>query len=65
MDPAMIYYVMPVITILGAGFSAFLGVKIALAEMRGDLKRHEDQLKSHGSRLDRLEKPFFMQEGGG
>lgn len=56
----------PAITIFGSGFMAYLGVKVAIAELKGEIKRHEDRFKSveseltsHGERLNRLERPHF------
>lgn len=48
--------------ILGAGLSSYVGVRVAMAEMRGDLKRHEGSITDLKSRVDRLEKPYFNEE---
>lgn len=54
------------ITIVGAGIAAYVGVRIAIAEIRGDIKRHDDALEKHDERFERFEKrvgrleqPFF------
>lgn len=55
----LIPFATPIVTILGAGLSAFLGVRVALAEVRTKIEAHEDKLKEHNSRLNRLEEPYF------
>jgi hypothetical protein len=47
--------------ILGSGFSAYLGVRIALTELRGDLKRLEGDLDALEHRTARLEAPYFKR----
>lgn len=55
----LIPFATPIVTILGAGLSAFMGVRIALTEMRVKLQAHDDKLKEHSDRLNRLEEPYF------
>ena len=45
--------------ILGAGLSSYVGVKVALAELRGEVKRLNKEIMDLESRADRLEKPYF------
>jgi hypothetical protein len=45
--------------VVGAGISAYLGVRVALAELRGEIKRLDLGLQDLVSRTERLEAPFF------
>lgn len=45
--------------IFGSGVSAYVGVRVALAEVKGEIKRHQEALEDHSERLLRLERPFF------
>jgi len=45
--------------ILGAGLSSYVGVRVALAELRGEVKRLNKEIMDLESRADRLEKPYF------
>lgn len=47
------------ITIIGAGFSAYVGVKIALAEIRQNINSINKDLLEHDGRIKRLETPYF------
>jgi len=49
--------------ILGAGLSSYLGVKIAVAELRKDIQRIDHITEGHGDRLERLERPYFNRTG--
>lgn len=62
-----------VVTIFGSGVAAYVGVRVALAEMRKDIEylykgdvdiinRVDREGKEIRIRLDRLEKPFFRGE---
>lgn len=42
--------------VLGAGVSAYVGVRVALAEVKGDLRRHEDKFEAVEERIGRLER---------
>ena len=58
-------FVTVVIAILGAGFAAYVGVRVGLAEDRtriNVLDKRADQLED---RIDRLERPYFDRIGGG
>lgn len=48
--------------VLASGLSAYVGVKVALAEIRGDVARHDRDLRKHDERIDRLEAPYFDKE---
>lgn len=48
--------------IVGAGISSYVGVRVAMAEMRGDLKRHEGAITDLKDRVHRLERPYFKQD---
>lgn len=47
------------VTIIGAGFTSYVGVKVALAEMRENIKSINKDLTEIDSRVKRLESPFF------
>jgi len=47
--------------ILGAGFSSYMGVKVALAEVRGDIKRLDKDMRDLEARATRLERPYFKE----
>lgn len=49
------------ITVIGAGISSYLGVRIALAELRKDVASLKETDIEHGKRLERLEAPFFSK----
>ena len=36
-------YIQIMVTIIGAGLTSYMGVRVALAEIRGDIKRHEER----------------------
>ena len=45
--------------ILGAGVSSYVGVRVALAEIRGELKRLDKDVTDLETAVSRLEKPYF------
>lgn len=49
--------------ILGSGFSAYMGVRIALAEVRSDIRHLQSATKSLDTRVERLEAPYFERRG--
>ena len=51
--------VTPLITILGAGISSYVGVRVAIAEMRVRLDTFEDNQKDLKSRIERMEAGYF------
>jgi hypothetical protein len=46
-------------TVICSGISVYVGVKVALAEIRRDIVAQQDRLEEHGRRLDRLEAGYF------
>ena len=54
-----IQLIIAVLTMVGSGFTCYLGVRLAIAAIRGDVKRHEEQIGEISDRLLRLERPFF------
>ena len=44
-----------VVTIMASGFGAFMGVKIAITRLEGDLKLHAERLSATESHLSKLE----------
>jgi hypothetical protein len=62
MTPTEIQLLVSLLTITGSGISVYVGVKVAIAEIRGDITRHEMQINSLQSRVDRLEKPYFKED---
>lgn len=52
--PDLTVLVMPTVTVTGSGLAAYVGVKVALAEIKIKLENHE-------KRLDRLEDKYFRE----
>ena len=50
------------IIIGGSGFAAYIGVRVAIAEIKGDIKRLDQTDRQHDLRIARLEKPYFSPE---
>jgi len=50
---------------IGAGFSAYVGVRVGLAEVRGDIKRLDKNVDDLDGRTRRLEAPYFGSRGPG
>ena len=48
-----------VLTIMGAGVSVYVGVKVALAEIRSDIDHQAERIASTEQRLTRLEEGYF------
>lgn len=46
--------------IMGAGVSAFVGVKVALAQVQRDVRNLEKSQEKAEKRLDRLEQRYFQ-----
>lgn len=44
---------------MGSGFSAYVGVRVALAEVKGDVRRLQEDVAHVEERVERLEKPYF------
>lgn len=53
-------FVIPILTIIGSGLSAYIGVRVALAEIRKDIGFIQKSVDDHNERLRWLER-----EGGG
>jgi hypothetical protein len=51
-------------SMIGAGFSAYVGVRVGLAEVRGDIKRLDKDVEDLDGRTRRLEEPYFKMRGG-
>jgi hypothetical protein len=51
----------PLITVLGAGLASYVGVKVALAEMRIKIEALEDTQSDLKSRVVRLESGYFQK----
>jgi len=49
--------------IMGAGISAFIGVKVALAQVQRDVRNLEKSQEKAERRLDRLEQRYFFPRG--
>jgi len=68
MSSTELQLIIAIVTVLGSGVSVYVGVKVALAEMRGDLKRHDELFELQGQKIDeatsrivRLENQFFAK----
>lgn len=48
-----------VITIFGAGIAAYVGVKVAIAQIQTKQENMTEDIKDIGRRLDRLEEKHF------
>lgn len=59
MTPTAIQLGLSVLTIIGAGVAVYVGVKVALAELRRDLSAQKDRITAVDSRVTRLENPYF------
>lgn len=47
------------VSIVGAGISAYAGVRVALAEMKRDIANLREADKGIVERVERLERPYF------
>jgi hypothetical protein len=54
-------FVTTVITIIGSGFSAWVGVRVALAHIEGRLNEHDRDIASLDKKIERLEDPYFRK----
>lgn len=59
MTPAQLQLIIGVFTILGAAVTGYVGIKVALAEVRKDIKNLNEACDKLEKRLDRLENPYF------
>jgi hypothetical protein len=60
-NPAQVQVLISVLTIAGSGLSVYVGVRVAIAEMRRDIRSHDKQLDEVRERIERLEKPYFFR----
>lgn len=56
---AELQVIVGMLVVLGSGLASWIGVKVALAEMRQRQDNHDDQLEKIERRLDRLESKYF------
>jgi hypothetical protein len=49
------------VSIVGAGLSAYIGVRVALAEMKRDIANLKDADRGIVERVERLEQPYFQR----
>ncbi len=54
-----IQLVISVITVIGSGISVYVGVRVAIAEIKGDIRRLDEAREDVSRRLDRLEGAHF------
>ncbi len=47
------------LTVVGAGFMAYIGVRVALAKISADVVNLKERQGEHGSRITRLEEKYF------
>jgi hypothetical protein len=59
--PTELQLLISVLTIAGSGLSVYVGVRVAIAEMRRDIRNHERLLDDHKERIERLESPYFVR----
>ena len=52
--------IIAVLTMIGSGVMCYIGVRVALAEIRGDVKRHDEQISDMSDRIVRLENEYFV-----
>jgi hypothetical protein len=46
-------------TVICSGISVYVGVKVALAEIRRDISFQQKQIDEYGERINRLEAGYF------
>lgn len=51
----VIQLVIAVVTVVGSTFGAYLGVRVAIIRIEGDVKRQEERIVGNETRLDRME----------
>ena len=66
MNTTEVQLLIAIITVLGSGVSVYVGVRVALAEIRGDIKRLDAMIETiqaenteSKSRIIRLENEYF------
>ena len=48
------------LTVLGAGFSVYVGVRVALSELRKDISTLTRDIVTLDARIKRIEDPYFQ-----
>lgn len=61
MTPAQLQLLIGVFTMIGAAITGYVGIKVALAEVRKDIKNLNQACEKLEKRLDRLENPYFNE----
>lgn len=59
MSPAQLQLLIGAFTMIGAAITGYVGIKVALAEVRKDIKSVNQACDKLEKRLDRLETPYF------
>lgn len=55
-SPIGLQILLSALTVLGAGISVYVGVKVALAEIKSKQAQHDKDLEDHDDRLKYLER---------
>lgn len=64
MTPAQLQLLIGAFTMIGAAITGYVGIKVALAEVRKDIKNLNEACSKLERRLDRLENPYFESRRG-
>lgn len=59
MSPAQLQVLIGALTMIGAAITGYVGIKVALAEVRKDIKTLNWLVEKLDERIDRLESPYF------
>lgn len=59
MSPSQLQLLIGAFTIIGAAITGYIGIKVALAEVRKDIKNNDEEISRLDKRIDRLERPYF------
>lgn len=54
--------ILALVTVIGSGVGVYVGVRVALAEIKGDIRRLDSANEQASRRLDRLEGAHFIQK---
>lgn len=63
MSPAQLQLIIGALTMLGAAITGYVGIKVALAEVRKDIRGLGESCARLERRIDRLEDPYFNPRG--
>jgi len=55
-------FIIPLMSIFGSGFAAYIGVRVALAEIKKDIETIRMRQEELSRRIDRLELPYFKDD---